>query len=960
MIKFLKYSFLLLFFLLPVLTFSQIKNIGVPFIINHSRSTYNASTQNWAITQDQRGFMYFGNNDGVMIFDGTTWRVHPTPNGSVVRSLLAIGDTVYAGSFEEIAYMAPNLSGEMIYHSLTHLIPRQFTNFDEIWNIYNIGKNIYFHSFNYLFIYNNETIRVIEPLSNFGRLHRVNNQLYVVDIDHGLMQVKDDGLLPISNHPVFSRNEITGMLALNNNDLLICTSGEGVFVWDGQKLFPWESLINEALTEYNLFSALKLSDGSFAFGTIRNGVFITDRNGVVLQHLNRYKGLQNNTILTLYEDRRNNLWLGLDNGIDFLEVSSPLTILNYNYNIESSYASILHNGIMYIGTNQGLYALEANKINNSTESKFRLIKGTEGQVWSLEVINNALLCGHNTGCFQVDGFTARKISDIRGFWSFTKMPYNQNIVLAGTYSGLVRLQWVEGRWRFLNEMEGFKESSRNKIFDRNFDLWIAHGYKGIFKIGFSQNFDAISEVVFFGTEAGLPETLPYTIQLINNEIVVSTYSGLHTFDNFTNKFIPNKKLNNIFASKGFIDMLREDSNGNIWYFTPQHMGVMRLLEDGTYRDVSAPFSRINENLLPAFNNIYIASNDNVFIGSQSGLIHYDPTMIKDYTFAEAVFIKSATFYGKTQSRNFYYNSDDLVELPFSLNSVSFRYTIPAYENPSRLRFSYRLKGFDNQWSEWDGMNFKEYTNLREGNYVFEIKAINAFGAQSSIESFSFKIAAPFFRSNLAYAIYSLLLAFIIAGNIIFIKRRARKIKLKELQKHNKKLARKEQAFKEKSAISEKEIVLLKNDKLEREMQFKNKELANATLHLIQKNKTLTSLKNDINQLMKNTSGSEKQMVASNLLKKINKDLRNEKQWELFNNYFDDVHQDFINRLKEKFPDLSPKELRLCAYLRMNISSKEIAPLMNISVRGVEISRYRLRKKLNLEHDINLTEFILTF
>lgn len=188
-----------------------------------------------------------------------------------------------------------------------------------------------------------------------------------------------------------------------------------------------------------------------------------------------------------------------------------------------------------------------------------------------------------------------------------------------------------------------------------------------------------------------------------------------------------------------------------------------------------------------------------------------------------------------------------------------------------------------------------------------------------------------------------------------------RIRQREKFKHEKKLEQREKLFQEQTALSEKEIMHLRNESLKNEMNHKNKELANATLHLIQKNKTLTSLKTDLNKLIKNipSSNPEKQTV-NNLLKKVNRDLRNEKNWELFNSYFDDVHQDFISRLKEKHPDLTPKELRLCAYLRMNLSTKEIAPLMNISIRGVEISRYRLRKKLALAHDLNLADYLISY
>ena len=206
-----------------------------------------------------------------------------------------------------------------------------------------------------------------------------------------------------------------------------------------------------------------------------------------------------------------------------------------------------------------------------------------------------------------------------------------------------------------------------------------------------------------------------------------------------------------------------------------------------------------------------------------------------------------------------------------------------------------------------------------------------------------------------------LLVLVIIGNVYYLRKRILKARLREKIKQEKRFAQREKMFKEQTALSEKEIVQLRNESLRNEMTFKNKELANATLHLIQKNKTLTYLKEDLGKLLKNIpSDSPEKQNVNNLLKKINKDLRNEKSWELFNSYFDEVHQDFIARLKSQHKDLTPKELRLCAYLRMNISTKEIAPLMNISIRGVEISRYRLRKKLKLEHDKNLTDFILTF
>jgi ligand-binding sensor domain-containing protein/DNA-binding CsgD family transcriptional regulator len=951
---------------------AQMKSIGIPNIVNHNRNQYNASTQNWSITQSKKGFIYFGNNDGILEYDGTNWETYPVPNASVVRSVLAIGDTIYAGAFEEIGFLAPNSNGKLVYNSLKSLIPPEYSNFDEIWNIFEIKGKIIFQSFKYIFILSNNKMTVIKPQSKFSMLHVANSSLYIVDIENGLMQLKDDSLHFVSNNPIFFRNEIRCILENDKNSFLIGTSNEGLFVFNEElrRITPWNTDVNKKIIANKLFSAIKLSNGNIALGSVSNGIYVCNESGQVLQHLNRFKGMQNNTILSLFEDKRKNLWLGLDNGIDYVEISSPLTILNHNYNIESAYVSIVYNGIMYVGTNQGLYAKSFSEtINfNSTNEGFQIVKGTEGQVWSLKVINNTLFCGHNFGCFIINGYTAKQISDTRGFWSFINPESNTKLIIAGTYTGLVRIIYEQGEWKFKGEVKGFNESSRIMLIDNKEYLWISHGYRGLFKVKLNSSNDSVTSVKLFKAENGLPNQLPYNIQMINSEVYVTTQTGIVKYDYSNETFDKPTDINKIFANKGFIDKIHQDNKGNLWYFTSNYVGVMRLLEDGTYRDIVSPFSSISKMLLPAFQNIYVYNSDNVFIGSQNGLIHYAPNVIKDYLIADEVFIKEASFYGKQKELNSFFiesienkatNKPRII--PYSKNSALFTYTSPSFEDSKNINFSYRLIGFDLNWSEWNGLNFKEYTNLKEGNYTFQIKAVNTFGAESEIKSFHFTIKPPFIRSRIAYILYSIFLVFIILGNFYYIRKRVLKTRQREKLKHEKRLAQRELIFKEQSALSEKEIIHLRNESLMNAMKFKNEELANATLHLIQKNKTLTYLKDDLSKLLKTipNNSNEKQSV-SNLLKKINKDLHNEKNWELFNSYFDEVHQDFISRLKAKYENLTPKELRLCAYLRMNISTKEIAPLMNISFRGVEISRYRLRKKLKLNHDTNLTDYIMSF
>ena len=158
--------------------------------------------------------------------------------------------------------------------------------------------------------------------------------------------------------------------------------------------------------------------------------------------------------------------------------------------------------------------------------------------------------------------------------------------------------------------------------------------------------------------------------------------------------------------------------------------------------------------------------------------------------------------------------------------------------------------------------------------------------------------------------------------------------------------------------NEKEIVALKNEKLEAEIRYKNKEVASASMHLVKKGELITKMKDELQRLTKSTDNEKSMDSFKKMIKTLGEDDKMDKDWEHFAQHFDKVHSDFVVGLKEKHPTITPNELKLCAYLRMNLSTKEIAQLMNISVRGVEISRYRLRKKLGIQSETNLFDYLI--
>ena len=179
----------------------------------------------------------------------------------------------------------------------------------------------------------------------------------------------------------------------------------------------------------------------------------------------------------MFSDKDENLWLGLDNGIDFIEISSPLSIFPKDNDIGAGYASIYHNGYLYLGTNMGLFARAYDFKNGSSSfiDEFKLVENTSGQVWSLQVISGELICGHNKGTYRIADKKGELLSDVPGGWTYLYKEEFPNKMIGGTYSGLILFEKFQGKWKFVKKIDGFVESSREIHWDDDNSIWMSHG-----------------------------------------------------------------------------------------------------------------------------------------------------------------------------------------------------------------------------------------------------------------------------------------------------------------------------------------------------------------------------------------------------------------------------------------------------------------------------------------------------
>ena len=406
---------LLLAILLPLLGSAEIKKIGTPFIRNFPKREYRAGTQNWNMAQDKRGFIYAANNEGLLVYDGNQWQLYKIPNSSIVRALFVDkSGEIYVGAYNDLGKMTTLPNGKMVFKSLKKYIPKEFQNFDDIWSVFSFENKIIFQSYNCAFVCANDTnITVLKAPGRFHHAFKVNDRAFFNDINAGLFEYDGKQLNAVPGCERLKGLQIWSMMPFfGTSSLLIGTLNDGLFLFDGKKLEEWKTPLNGFLKKNQIFCITSIGEQYYAIGTIQDGVVVVDKSGNIIQHFSKANGLQNNTILSLFADRSDNLWLGLDNGVDYVNINSPITFLQNPESIGAGYVAIVKDGRLYLGTNQGLFV--APWAGSGPVGTFSLVPGTIGQVWSLEILDGVLICGHNNGTFEVEKEKANCIDQTAG------------------------------------------------------------------------------------------------------------------------------------------------------------------------------------------------------------------------------------------------------------------------------------------------------------------------------------------------------------------------------------------------------------------------------------------------------------------------------------------------------------------------------------------------------------------
>ncbi|MHC0440510.1 LuxR C-terminal-related transcriptional regulator [Flavobacterium sp. 3-210] len=890
----------------------------LPFVENYNKSDYQGDNQIWNIVQGQDKAMYFANNHYLLRYDGVVWEKYSLPNKTIIRSILIEGDRIYSGSYKEFGYWQRK-DGKMYYVSITKNL-RLFDEKDneEIWKIFRFNGSLYFQSFNDVFIYDGKHIKKIKFPFLISYCFVVDQNLYVASVDKGIFRMNGSKIANPKGWNVL-KNTVVHAIEKYKGKTYIFTHKKGIFIVEKNGLSAWKNPLNETLKGTGINVAKFIKNNKLVIGTGNKGVFIYDFSTQTFKNIDRNNVLMNNSVLCIGFDKEEDLWLGLDNGIAHVEVNSPISFFYDNSGILGSVYSVatIDKGYL-IASNHGIFEFDS--------GNFKMLPNTQGQGWNITKIANKYVIGHNDGTFVYENGALTKINNVSGGWNLSKSIINDTY-FQSTYSGIL----VYNNASKLTESSKFNDLSKPIKYvaqNKRNEIWAADNYRGLYRVLFDDNFKT-TKVENITQQSKIENDFGVKIFEFREEILFLINNVWYTFNSITNKLEENELFNTNF--KNISDVVAIDENhfivlqeGILYHiYANGNKFVWNMIQEKYYKG-----KLINENLrIFKSKNHYLMNLDDGFISLQLSYENKQNKGVKVEAFNNNILLPNE---GKIK-----HNTE------LRINVISGIY------GASKPNLFYQINGSKNYIPISNGTIV--LNNLNSGFHSVEI--FKHDGANyDNVATFEFKVAQPWY-----FSFWMILLYLLVIGAVLFFYYKWNKLRYTQKLKLQAEELKHQREILEMELKKENELNVQEYEKhiLELELQTKSSEVAGKSLSIAKQSEMIENIQNILD------SEKDFNKLKSEIKKAIKINEVNKHEWEIFETNLNQIHNEFIINLSKKFPNLTPKDIKLCVYLKMNLSSKEIAPMMNISFRGVELHRYRLRKKLNLNQEENLSKFLLT-
>jgi hypothetical protein len=596
--------------------------VSLPLRSTFGPHQYNGGIQNWDITQDSIGFIYFANNHGLLEFDGARWTRYAQENQTKLRAAWVEkkSNKIYVGGQNSLGYYQRTDSSSFRYTDLTGFIPNELKK-DEVWKIIELDGNLYANLVEDLVLIKEGTIEAIPGVDQIEFAALIGETIYTDSRNQGIYR------LDKNNHRLVKlpgTDSFTGSLkgGFVNKGITYFFSYDGHIFSYSDDLKKLNTPLDQFLMKAKINTIEPLKNGRLAIGTQNDGVLVIDQRFQPHGHYTKKRGLSHRTVISLHQDEFENLWVGLNNGIEILELGSPFRLINEEVGLEGTgYRAINLMGEVFFGTSSGLYTPGTDEIIGPN-SRYELINGSEGLVNNLSIVNNKLLVSHHEGAFEYQNGELYQFYDVEGTWGFRLF---NDFLIGGTYNGIKAFKKENNQWVYQKAFEKLRESSRLIQFENDSVLWMTHGYKGAYKLVFDTTLTT-QRVDQFGAGNGLPSNQLISVYKINDELIFTASEGIYLYNTASNQFTPHPFLYDYFSDK-HVSKIVEIGN-DLFYIADDQIGFIREEQLGVFKNYTNAFQKVNKYLNNDLENINILDNNQILIGAKEGFISFSRDQIQ--------------------------------------------------------------------------------------------------------------------------------------------------------------------------------------------------------------------------------------------------------------------------------------------------------------------------------------------
>jgi signal transduction histidine kinase/CheY-like chemotaxis protein len=748
---------------------------GTPLMRNYMVKDFGGRSQVWTILRDRRGLLYAGTSDSyVFQYDGAAWHRIPVPS-SVVRSLALDGEgKIWVGANAEFGYLEPDATGTLQYVSLLNKVPSDRRGFTDVWQVLITSNGTFFRSYEQLIRWDGKRMQIWPSSNRFQGLSEVRGRVYTSQTGVGLEEVVGDELRPLPGGNALSHSTKLFLHPWDDRHILISLREEGLALYDGQTVSPFRTGADDYLKLNGIYTSIPLADGGFCITTLRAGAVIIEHDGRLRRILDGGSGLPDAGILSAYEDRDGALWLGMGAGISRVDMNSPVSIL---LNRPASDVAQL-NGTLYGAAGSGGTAALRFALDPHTGSvAAHPLPGIVTQAFRLLVFRDPaggreqLLAATGHGVMKIEGDKLTPV--LPGRNGITEASYDliqsrkyPNRVYIGQRDCPSSIRWEGGKWIDEGRVSNAPYIAQVISEDADGTVWVGTNAAGIV-LRFEAPASGLREsrMEILSGKDGVPQG-QLAVSWVNGQLFVTSASrpGIFRWNGQTRKFVEDNRFLLPLKAPRAGSGLWEQPNGDVWSVTQsgaeRRVGIYRHNPDGSYR--------LDEDSVRALSTYEVdwlrwGPAGEMFILGEDGIILYNsrstaaarqpfPALVRSVrTFSEQILFGGDTGPG------------DGTRLASDRNSLLFAFAAPVFGHETETAYQYFLEGADKDWRDWSKQHEANYNSLGAGKYRFRMRARSLEGQISEESSYAFTILPPWYRSNLAYAFYGMILLFTIVG-----------------------------------------------------------------------------------------------------------------------------------------------------------------------------------------------------